>query len=40
MSRRSRLLDKLRWRPIEWGKMGLSQADVSRRLNMPRNVVQ
>ncbi|GBM62087.1 hypothetical protein AVEN_182252-1 [Araneus ventricosus] len=40
MSRRSRLPDSLRWRAVGWMEMGLSQADVARRLNVFRSVVQ
>ncbi|GBM14122.1 Transposable element Tcb2 transposase [Araneus ventricosus] len=37
---RSALPDLLRWRAVGWMGMGLSQADVSRRLNVSRSVVQ
>ncbi|GFX49046.1 DDE_3 domain-containing protein [Trichonephila clavipes] len=38
MSCRSRLLDSLRWQAIGWMKMGLSQADAARRLNVSRSI--
>ncbi|GFU23610.1 uncharacterized protein TNCV_2093741 [Trichonephila clavipes] len=34
MSQRRRLLNSLRWRAVGWMEMGLSQADVPRRLNV------
>ncbi|GFV39259.1 transposable element Tcb2 transposase [Trichonephila clavipes] len=40
MSQRRRLPNSLRWRAIGWMEMGLSQADVARRLNVSRSVVQ
>ncbi|GFT04261.1 transposable element Tcb2 transposase [Trichonephila clavipes] len=40
MSQRRRLLNSLRWRAVGWMEMGLSQADVARRLNVSRSVVQ
>ncbi|GBL95543.1 hypothetical protein AVEN_54142-1 [Araneus ventricosus] len=40
MSRRSCLPDSLRWRSVGWMEMGSSQADVARRLNASRSVVQ
>ncbi|GBM02883.1 hypothetical protein AVEN_52055-1 [Araneus ventricosus] len=40
MSRRSRLLDSLRWRAVGWMEMGSSQAHAARRLNVSRIVVQ
>ncbi|GFT91545.1 transposable element Tcb2 transposase [Trichonephila clavipes] len=39
MSQR-RLPNSLRWRAVGWMEMGLSQADVARRLNVSRSVVQ
>ncbi|GFW02050.1 transposable element Tcb2 transposase [Trichonephila clavipes] len=39
MSERSRLPYSLRWRAVGWMKMGLSQADAARRLNVSRSVV-
>ncbi|GFV95828.1 transposable element Tcb2 transposase [Trichonephila clavipes] len=40
MSQRHRLPNSLRWRAVGWMEMGLSQADVARRLNVSRSVVQ
>ncbi|GFT79431.1 transposable element Tcb2 transposase [Trichonephila clavipes] len=40
MSQRRRLPNSLRWRAVGWMEMGLSQADVARRLNVSRSVVQ
>ncbi|GFY17270.1 transposable element Tcb2 transposase [Trichonephila clavipes] len=40
MSLRRRLPNSLRWRAVGWMEMGLSQADVARRLNVSRSVVQ
>ncbi|GFU59858.1 transposable element Tcb2 transposase [Trichonephila clavipes] len=40
MSQRRRLPNSLRWRAVEWMEMGLSQADVARRLNVSCSVVQ
>ncbi|GFW64359.1 uncharacterized protein TNCV_273831 [Trichonephila clavipes] len=40
MSQRRRLTNSLRWRAVGWMEMGLSQADVARRLNVSRSVVQ
>ncbi|GFV43120.1 hypothetical protein TNCV_1410171 [Trichonephila clavipes] len=40
MSQRRRLANSLRWRAVGWMEMGLSQADVARRLNVSRSVVQ
>ncbi|GBN56056.1 hypothetical protein AVEN_24037-1 [Araneus ventricosus] len=40
MSRRSCLLDSVRWRAVGWTEMGLSQDDAARRLNVSRSVVQ
>ncbi|GFX99622.1 transposable element Tc3 transposase [Trichonephila clavipes] len=40
MSQRRRLPNSLRWRAVGWMKMGLSQADAARRLNVSRSVVQ
>ncbi|GFV74821.1 HTH_Tnp_Tc3_2 domain-containing protein [Trichonephila clavipes] len=40
MSQRRRLPTLLRWRAVGWMEMGLSQADVARRLNVSRSVVQ
>ncbi|GFV15204.1 transposable element Tcb2 transposase [Trichonephila clavipes] len=40
MSQRRRLPNSLRWRAVGWVEMGLSQADVARRLNVSRSVVQ
>ncbi|GBN40835.1 hypothetical protein AVEN_274479-1 [Araneus ventricosus] len=40
MSRRSRLPDSLSWRAVGWMEMDLSQADVARRLNVSRSVIQ
>ncbi|GFV61443.1 HTH_Tnp_Tc3_2 domain-containing protein [Trichonephila clavipes] len=40
MSQRRRLPNSLRWRAVGWMEMGLSQADVFRRLKVSRSVVQ
>ncbi|GFU62772.1 HTH_Tnp_Tc3_2 domain-containing protein [Trichonephila clavipes] len=40
MSQRRRLPNSLRWRAVGWMEMGLSQADVARRLNVSCSVVQ
>ncbi|GFV27200.1 transposable element Tcb2 transposase [Trichonephila clavipes] len=40
MSQRRRLPNSLRWRPVGWMEMGLSQADAARRRNVSRSVVQ
>ncbi|GFV57427.1 transposable element Tc3 transposase [Trichonephila clavipes] len=40
MSQRRRLPNSLRWRAVGWMEMGYSQADVARRLNVSRSVVQ
>ncbi|GFX37725.1 transposable element Tc3 transposase [Trichonephila clavipes] len=40
MSQRRRFPNSLRWRAVGWMEMGLSQADVARRLNVSRSVVQ
>ncbi|GFW76516.1 transposable element Tcb2 transposase [Trichonephila clavipes] len=40
MSQRRRLPNSLRWRAVGWMEMGLSQADVAKRLNVSRSVVQ
>ncbi|GFT40416.1 transposable element Tc3 transposase [Trichonephila clavipes] len=40
MSQRRRLPNSLTWRAVGWMEMGLSQADVARRLNVSRSVVQ
>ncbi|GFU00320.1 transposable element Tcb2 transposase [Trichonephila clavipes] len=40
MSQRRRLPNSLRWRAVGWMEMGLLQADVARRLNVSRSVVQ
>ncbi|GFU39109.1 transposable element Tc3 transposase [Trichonephila clavipes] len=40
MSQIRRLPNSLRWRAVGWMEMGLSQADVARRLNVSRSVVQ
>ncbi|GFU22709.1 HTH_Tnp_Tc3_2 domain-containing protein [Trichonephila clavipes] len=40
MSQRRRLPNSLRWRAVGWMEMGLSQADVARRLNVFRSVFQ
>ncbi|GFX72285.1 transposable element Tcb2 transposase [Trichonephila clavipes] len=40
MSQRRRLPNSLRWRAVGWMEIGLSQADVARRLNVSRSVVQ
>ncbi|GFU19862.1 uncharacterized protein TNCV_1694411 [Trichonephila clavipes] len=40
MSERSHLPDSLKWRAVGWMKMGLSQADAARRLNVSRSVVR
>ncbi|GFT89221.1 HTH_Tnp_Tc3_2 domain-containing protein [Trichonephila clavipes] len=40
MSQRRRLPNSLRLRAVGWMEMGLSQADVARRLNVSRSVVQ
>ncbi|GFU78003.1 transposable element Tc3 transposase [Trichonephila clavipes] len=40
MSQRRRLPNSLRSRAVGWMEMGLSQADVARRLNVSRSVVQ
>ncbi|GFU48019.1 HTH_Tnp_Tc3_2 domain-containing protein [Trichonephila clavipes] len=40
MSQRRCLPNSLRWRAVGWMEMGLSQADVARRLKVSRSVVQ
>lgn len=40
ISRRCNFSDFLRWRPIGWIEIGLSQADAAIHLNVSRNVVQ
>ncbi|GFX01283.1 transposable element Tcb2 transposase [Trichonephila clavipes] len=40
MSQRRRLPNSLRWQAVGWMEMGLAQADVARRLNVSRSVVQ